>query len=183
MAEQRFRTALNGFHREDVVHYIEYLNINHSAQVNQLNNELDALRKELDALKASLAEADAPCENCAALQSQLDEALSELNDLKSQPSAPAQAPAVVSAHELEAYRRAEQAERTAKERAQQIYIQATATLAQATTQVDDAAGRVQQIADKVNNQMLELQAAVELSKSALLDAATTMYSIRPENME
>lgn len=175
MATQKFRTALNGFHREDVVHYIEFLNANHTAQVNQLTCQLEELRKELEAAQNAPA---APCDSCADLRQQLNNALAELDALKNQSAA--QAP---TGGELEAYRRAELAERTAKERAQQIYVQATATLAQATTQVDDAAGRVQQIADKVNSQMLELQAAVELSKSALLDAATTMYSIRPETME
>ena len=84
---------------------------------------------------------------------------------------------------LPSYRRAEKAERAAKERSQQIYRQATATLAQATAQVDDAAGKVQELVDRVTGQITDLQAAVALSKSALLDAATTMYSIRPEDAE
>ena len=48
MAEQQnFRTAFNGFNREDVVRYIEYLSAKHTAEVNQLNSELDFLRKKL----------------------------------------------------------------------------------------------------------------------------------------
>ena len=38
-----FRSAFNGFHREDVVHYIEYLNAKHTTEVNQLNAELEQL--------------------------------------------------------------------------------------------------------------------------------------------
>ena len=42
MAQQKtFRTALNGFNREDVVSYIEYLNSVHAAEINQLNTELN----------------------------------------------------------------------------------------------------------------------------------------------
>ena len=41
-----FRTALNGFNREDVVHYIEYINAQHAAQVNQLTAELEQLRNQ-----------------------------------------------------------------------------------------------------------------------------------------
>ena len=47
-AQQNFRTAFNGFHKEDVVHYIEYLNARHTAEVNQLKSELDFLRTRLD---------------------------------------------------------------------------------------------------------------------------------------
>ena len=103
--------------------------------------------------------------------------LAEIEELKNVPEGD------VTAQELEAYRRAEKAERAAKERSEHIYRQATATLAQATAQVDDAAGRVQELVDRVTGQITDLQAAVALSKSALLDAATTMYSIRPEDAE
>ena len=48
MAEQQtFRTAFNGFHRDDVVQYIEELNAKHAAEVNQLNNELQYLQEKL----------------------------------------------------------------------------------------------------------------------------------------
>ena len=41
-----FRSAFNGFNREDVVHYIEYLNANHENQVKQLQADLAAIQKE-----------------------------------------------------------------------------------------------------------------------------------------
>ena len=44
MAQQTFRTALNGFNRDDVVHYIEFLNAQHSAEVARLQSELEFLR-------------------------------------------------------------------------------------------------------------------------------------------
>lgn len=182
MAEKNtFRSALNGFNREDVVHYIEYLNSKHTAQINQLESENAELRSKIEVLEAHPVTAEneeaAPCPDCAALQQQLDAALAEIEELKNIPEGD------VTAQELEAYRRAEKAERVAKERSQQIYRQATATLAQATAQVDDAAGKVQELVDRVTGQITDLQAAVALSKSALLDAATTMYSIRPEDEE
>ena len=37
---QNFRSALSGFNREDVVHYIEYLNQQHNSQLEQLNTQL-----------------------------------------------------------------------------------------------------------------------------------------------
>lgn len=64
-----FRTAFHGFHREDVVHYIEYLNAKHTSELSQLRTELSsqnddtqlqdqlaAARKEITALEQQLAE-------------------------------------------------------------------------------------------------------------------------------
>lgn len=45
-APQKFRKALNGFHRDDVVRYIEFLNAKHQSQVNQLNMEIENLRSQ-----------------------------------------------------------------------------------------------------------------------------------------
>lgn len=75
-APQNFRGALNGFNREDVVHYIEYLNAKHNTEINQLNAELDQLHARLTAAledtsaKEQLAQA---LEDNAALETQLAE--------------------------------------------------------------------------------------------------------------
>ena len=48
MAEQQnFRIAFNGFHRDDVVRYIEELNTKHAAEVNQLTSDLKYLQEKL----------------------------------------------------------------------------------------------------------------------------------------
>lgn len=172
-----FRSALNGFNREDVVRYIEYLNTKQTTLVNQLTSENEDLRKKLEALEAT-PEPTKDIEKLAALEAERDAALSEVAMLKAQLAE--QAGRNLATQELEAYRRAERAERAAKERADQIYQQATGTLAQATAQVDNAAEQFRQVTERINLQMGQLQAAVEMSKSALVDAATTMYSIRPE---
>jgi len=41
-----FRSAFNGFNREDVVHYIEYLNANHASQIKQLQADLTIMQRE-----------------------------------------------------------------------------------------------------------------------------------------
>lgn len=193
-----FRSAIGGFHREDVVHYIEYMNSKHTTQINQLMAETEELRgklaqasavpdlsEEVARLNALLEEADARFVQLQQEKEQLaierDEAHAQVEQLKREQADAAARQ--LAAMELEAYRRAEQAERNAKARAEQIYQQATGTLAQATTQVDTAASRFRQIAEQVGNQMTQLQLAVDSSKNALLDAATTMYSIRPEGMD
>lgn len=214
-AALNFRTAIGGFHKEDVVRYIEYMNTKHNSQVNQLQEEMEELRStiaelsgkpdlsgELETLKAQLEEAEvrftqkeqekqalalAQDEAVALLQQQIadltaqrDAALAQIEEVKAQQADAAAKE--LAAMELEAYRRAEQAERSAKLRAEQIYQQATGTLAQATTQVDNAAMQYKQIAEAVSTQLVQLQQALDGSKNALLDAATTMYSIRPEEI-
>ena len=64
MAVKHFRSALNGFNRQDVVQYIEYLNNQHNAKVEQLNNQLrnakfpaeSELQAKLDAALARIAQ-------------------------------------------------------------------------------------------------------------------------------
>lgn len=190
-----FRRAINGFNREDVVHYIEYLNTKNTAQVNQLTSEAEELRGKLRDLETAAADnwgkevLQARCDELAekltasdaekaALEEQTAKLREELNRLQ---ALMAEREQNLATKELEAYRRAEQAERVAKERADLIYQQAAGTLAQATTQVDAAAETFRAIADQVSGQMSRLQQAVDSSKAALVDAAATMYAIRPEN--
>lgn len=180
-----FRSAFHGFNREDVVHYIEYINKKHTDLVNQLNSEKQSLLDELNTLRTQtdLSEQLAQLEaECAQLKARCEEL--EAAAATTAPAAPQQ-PAVrtITEEELEAYRRAERMERAAKEHSRQIYRQATATLADATAQIDNASASFRQIAEKVNAQMAELQTAVEGSKAALMDASATMYAIRPEDEE
>ena len=85
--------------------------------------------------------------------------------------------------ELEAYRRAERMERIAKERADAVYHQVNATLAEASTQLSGAAGSYGQLVDSVVSQIDQLRAAVESGKIALENAAAAMGAIRPEGSE
>lgn len=186
-APQNFRSAFNGFNRDDVVRYLEYINAKHTAQVNQLTSEADYLRSKLDiqqdtqdqqeqvaALQAEVAE----------LKKQLEEALAAKETLEQQLcAAPAAVPAVQASpeQELEAYRRAERTERIAKERAELVYHQVNGVLADATVKVDAVATEISTMADQVMLQLSQLQSAVSTSKQALKDAAATMYAIRPDN--
>ena len=85
MAEKKtFRTAFNGFNREDVVHYIEYMNAKHQSEINQHLSEADFLRRQLAQARNSTAPAPAdPAELTQALQrvaeleAQLQAALAE----------------------------------------------------------------------------------------------------------
>lgn len=185
MADQHFRKAFKGFHREDVVHYIEYLNGKHAGEINKMNSEIQALRDELEALRKQQAAADSA--ELEAIIAERDEALAQVAELQAQLDAGAPVdpvPAVNLAEaELEAYRRAERMERVARERADEIYRKATATLADATAQLEGALGQVDQIVDTVNGQLDQLHTAAEDGRAALKDAVATMYAIRPEITE
>lgn len=196
--QQNFRTAFNGFNREDVVHYIEFLNAKHTAEINQLHSELEYLRgaqaKHEEAPAASQAEEndDLIEQQAGRIRELFDEKNGLLKQLQEAEAEKARLAAELEAarqqgknaqsrmeEELEVYRRAERTERLARERADQLYRQANGALADATGMVDEAAGQIGQLTDRVMAQLGELQAAVSGSKQALRDAAATMYAICP----
>ncbi len=190
MAEnQNFRSAFNGFNREDVVRYIEYMNNQHNAQVAQLQTELEELRAQLaeaqsveipdtSALEAQL-QASEDC--CVALRAELSQTQVALNQANAALAALQAAPKTPqhTVDELEAYRRAERAERIAQERADQLCAQANAVLAEATTMVDQAAEQLGAMANDIAGQMNQFRDTVIGTKSVLADAAASMYAIRP----
>lgn len=192
-----FRSAFNGFNRDDVVHYLEFLNNKHSSQIAQLTSDADYLRQQLNAVQKEdrseeIAGLESRCaelgdqltaaqEATAALEKRCAELEKALEEARNQPPKviASPAPAFRAEQELEAYRRAERAERVAKERAELVYRQTNSILSQVTARVDDAAGQISDIVEQIGGQLEQLQSAVNGSKQALRDAAATVYSIRP----
>ena len=161
MATTHFRSAFHGFNRQDVVQYIEFLNNQHNAKVEQLNNQLRNAKFPADSeLQAKL---DVALARCAQLEEQLKNA------------------GVSSAEqELEAYRRAERAERIAQERAQQICTQANAILADTTAKAEAATARIAELANQANTQLLAYQEAVSGTQALFQEAVDALYAIKPE---
>lgn len=163
-----FRSALGGFNREDVVRYIEFINNKHNTEVAQLNNQLQMAR---DALNRATAD-----NNTDQLKAQLEEANERIAELEAlleqQPQAPQAAPEKTG-DELEAYRRAERAERLARDRAALIYTQANAALADATVKVEEVSDNMTALAEQMTTQVHE-------AKVKLQEAVASMYAIRPE---
>ena len=208
MAEQQlFRTAFNGFNRDDVVQYIEELNARHAAEVNQLNADLQYLQEKLDALEAVCPENDAPMmgepmtdnsdlvedleaklaeaeEAAKTAKAQLDEQKAE--NLRLQVLLDAALARQNEAHntaELDTYRRAERVERDARNRARMVSDKANAALSDATNKVDETAIQISELTDAAMQQLKQLQLAISGSKQVLRDTATVLYSIRPEDEE
>ena len=201
---QNFRSSFNGFNREDVVHYIEYINSRHNTEVNQLRAELENLQtqsiapalssdtsRELRNLRQernNLLENIVDLENQVASYKEKEQALearcAELEAALLTAKAANSQPALQQnqmAFELETYRRAERTERVARERAEQIYLQTNSALADATAKVDNAAAEISQMSDAVLAQLNALQAAVAGSKSILKETLSTMYAICPKS--
>ena len=190
---QNFRSAFNGFNRDDVVKYLEYINSRHHAQINQLTGENDYLRQQLEAAQAAPGaqeELQRLQELCASQQEELQELRAvraameaRCSGLERELEEAQQAQSTVHCgveQELEAYRRAERMERQARERAEQIYRQTNSVLADATVQLEDASGGIFGLADQVMGQLEQLRTAVERSKQALKNASDTMYALRPQ---
>ena len=179
-APQKFRSAINGFNREDVVRYIEFANSRHEAEVTQLKEQLDFYRKELSAQGAAAQQAESTRvaeleQKCAALEAENEALRQQLSEVpQKQTSAD---------EELEAYRRAERAERLAQNRVSQMYAQANAAIADTTANLDVAAANLGQVAQEALEKVQALQAAVTGSKQVITDAAAALGTIRPEAEE
>ena len=171
MAEfQNFRTAFAGFRREDVVNYIEYMNNKHKSQLEQLNTQLATAQEQLDKFAGI---------DCDALQAELAAANEKIARLEEQLACccpDSDAKPILTGDELEAYRRAERAERLARERAAQIYAQANAALADTTV-------KVEAISDNMNDLTEQFSAKLQEGKKQLQDAVAALYAIRPEEEE
>ena len=208
MAEQQnFRTAFNGFNRDDVVQYIEELNARHAAEVNQLNTDLQYLQEKLDILESTCPGSDMPTmrtempvdsELVEELEAKLAEAEEAAETAKAQlaeqkaenlrlqvllDAALAHQNDASNNVELDTYRRAERVERDARNRARAVSDKANSALSDATNKVDETAIQISELTDAAMQQLKQLQLAISGSKQVLRDTAAALYAIRPEDEE
>ena len=209
---QTFRSAFNGFHREDVVNHIAYMTTKHETLVKELRSENDTLRTELEDLRARLDEDTATQDRAAELEQALEGKDAELSALKEELETANQLlneqaeqlaalredleeareaaakPAAIekSANhwdELRAYRRAETAERQAKERVNDLYTSANTALRGAGATLGDTNAAFEALAEKFRADLVELMNAIETGRTALTTAADTLDTLRPEETE
>ncbi len=197
-APQNFRTAFNGFHREDVVNYISFITNKHETALNELRAEAEELRAQLagraeapdDALAQQLgaltAENQALQEQIQTLtqaagekDAQIEALQAELEQTKA--SLPRTPDATGRwAEELNAYRRAESVERLARERANQMFDLAGQTLTDASLRVEQTASSVAELVDQLESDLAKLHLAISDSGNILVETAMRLGSIRPE---
>lgn len=201
---QNFRSAFNGFNREDVVNYISYITTKHDTEVNELRSEIDTLSKDLESVRAESEsredleqenaeqkaqietlqqENEAQKELIAQLQEQLESQKGQL--AQKQPDAPAAAgkkPGQVPSwnEELNAYRRAESTERRARERVGRMYDKANGVLADASTKIGSSAEDLGALAEEVQKNLDFFRQALDGSCQVLAEAAVSLGTIRPE---
>ena len=209
---QTFRSAFNGFHREDVVNHIAYMNTKHESQVKELRTENDALRTELDELRSRLDEDSAAQDRAADLQKELQEQGAQLaavreelelanqllneqaeqmaalrEELEEAKEAAAKAPTLEKSashwDELRAYRRAETVERQARDRVNELYDGANTALRGAGATLGDTNAAFAELAEKFRADLVELMDTIETGRTALTTAAETLDGLRPEEME
>ena len=209
---QTFRSAFNGFHREDVVNHIAYMTTKHETLVKELRSENDTLRTELEGLRAQLDDDTAAQDRAAELEQALEGKEAELNSVREELETANQLlneqaeqlaalreeleeareaaakPAAIekSANhwdELRAYRRAETAERQAKERVNDLYTSANTALRGAGTTLGDTNAAFEALAEKFRADLVELMNAIETGRTALTTAADTLDTLRPEETE
>ena len=209
---QTFRSAFNGFHREDVVNHIAYMTAKHESQVKELREENDALRTELSDLRGQMDQNAADQERIpgleqaiadrdaelASLREELETANQLMNEQAAQMAAlreeleeareAAAKPAAIekSANhwdELRAYRRAETAERQAKERVNDLYDSATAALRTAGSTLSGANSSFAELAEQFRADLVALMENIDTGCAALRTAADTLDTLRPEETE
>ncbi len=170
----QFRSSFNGFNREDVVRYMEFINNKHASQVAQLTNELEYLRGKqdtLDAGRVSQLEKD-----LSAAQAENDALKQRIAELEKQLAGRPEAPAP-NQSELEAYRRAERVERTAKERAQQMAQQTAGVLDLAASQVEEMSGQIAGVSAQLTEALARLQDTMGTTRRTVREAVGTVQAM------
>lgn len=183
-APQNFRSAFNGFNRQDVVHYLEYINTKHHDQINSLTAETEDLHRQLEELQAQAAQIAELEARLAAMTEERDALRAQIEQMQAaeavqEPQPETDGGSQVAGEELDSYRRAQQVERSARERAELVYHQANGVLNEAIAKVDTATAEITAKTDEAMSQLTQLQMAVSTSKQALQDAASLMNTIRP----
>lgn len=195
-----FRSAINGFKREDVVSYIEYLTARHTAELNQLRSEIEYLKSresagsalpesaEIEALNGRIHEL---LERCAQLEDQqiaagidaeekllaAEQRCAQLEAQLQQAQDASKSQASHAQQELEAYRRAERVERMAQERAALVERVATENADRTRKLASDHA---ESVCTQVNAVLAEASLNVDSAANdvaALTDAVMAQLSL------
>ena len=155
-----FRTAVGGFHKSDVAAYIAAIAKEHQSQLQEKDKEIQQLQQQLDHVLEQL--------HTAAAEAVSEPAAPEPQEVSSEDS--------LDRMELEAYRRAEAAERIAAQRAKKLYEALGDICTDARTQLEnaDSAARNSITAMELQLQTLEdscdaLTAALTSARQQLLD--------------
>ena len=134
-----FRTALQGFNRTDVVNFIEQTTADHENDIHQMQMENSRLNQQLMEANAYIDQLQQTIAAMQVAQDEADEPMLAIDLPPLEDPMPAVSPVIQNDFEemeLAAYRRAEQAERKAKERAAALYHQIDEVIAQTNDKLE-----------------------------------------------
>lgn len=197
----KFRTSVGGFNRTDVSDYIETLCAEHKRAEKQQREELEALTDRVQALEeansAKEAELQAAQDRATELeealsstQAALEEALSMVEELNAQQAAEAAQPEEepdedYAALELEAYRRAEAAERMAQERAVRLRQSLNQLLDSVSARYEQTAQEVEVLSEDIctnTRRLLDALSDLELIFDETTGQLDSMDATAPEEL-
>lgn len=181
-----FRTAMRGFNRTDVVQFIQRLTAEHEKELRALREENERLTNALDAaqtdLQAAVDEKAVLEDQLLALREQPEEAEAATPDVLDAPIAPAEAvstPAGANLTELElaAYRRAEMAERLARERAAAADEQMKALFAQSREKLTLATGDFATMLEAFQTNFDQLRQVIQSAQGVLTESGDGLTAV------
>ena len=198
----RFRTAFNGFHKDDVTKYISQTAAAHGEAMSKLSDQLRDLEQENEKLRNSASDTDRIAElegmaaELAALQEEngllknrvrqleykLEEAIEATNgtskpDAESEISASTEEPVDIQEKELEAYRRAEAMERRVSQRTRLINDQLEEIAKQTSCQLTSAMASAKGVLGVIESQIAVLQNATEGVDTAMADGLERIHAV------
>ncbi len=204
---EKFRSALNGFNRTDVVQFIQRQTAEHEKALRQAKEENTRTSRAGSELREQLAQASAELEALRAEKEALAEEnarlLAEQTRLKEElrkcasvvpeaaaaepeldrPFAPVSVPSEFNEMELAAYRRAEQVERLSRERAAASTERMRSIFEQANTKLDLTTADLAAVLETCNSDFAQLQEILRAARAVLgessesLKAATELCEI------
>lgn len=160
----KFRTAINGFHRSDVVNYLEALCREHEAALAEANQRAEKLEKQLAEANEEL-ERQQGVSNILQMQltdteTALHETEKALEEALTMAAAPTEEPEEKAPDyeelELEAYRRAEAMERGASERAARVQQRLSTLVERVSARYEEAGQEVQALTEDIRTNVKRL---------------------------
>lgn len=217
----RFRNALHGFNRDDVVSYIENTAKQHEEELNQLREQNIRLHRQLDEANDTIARlqenehvqqeletANLRVSELLQDNQELNERIRELEDAVNSVSAVSEPPEVVTQDltepipaisevlpvevapskdytelELAAYRRAELAERVARERAADVYREVSAVFQHANSKMDGGRQDLEQMARTIQADVNQLMNVLSGIRSAYDEAEVSFNAVNEKNRQ
>ncbi len=181
---QNFRTAFHGFNREDVVRFLETATARHTAEVNQLRDEIARLEGDLSLLRTRSGDG-ASQEELEALQAENARLKAQVEELETQLTEPAATPIRDETNwkdeELAAYRRAETVERQARNRAAQMYHRVNGLIADLAARMDGSKAEMTAAAEALGQALDQLQLALDGGQSILTEGTATLRALELEH--